>query len=82
MMPLELSVSDATIWSITLKVINQNLRGIIYAHLCSFMLIYDVYSAGVTYDNHQLIIICLYMPQENADVIEDFGSHNETLILC
>ena len=48
MMPQELSLSDATIWSIT-----QELSIIILE--ASFILIYDVYSVGVTYAHHQSI---------------------------
>jgi hypothetical protein len=52
-MPLEMSVSDATIWSITLESSNT-------IQEASFTLIHDVYSTGVTYDNCQLTIaICL-----------------------
>jgi len=58
MMPLESSVSDATIWSITLG------SSIIILE-ASFRLIYIVLSAGVTYDDCQLTIeISLqYRPQ-------------------
>jgi hypothetical protein len=53
MMPLELSISDATIESIT-----QNLSIVILEE--SFCLIYDVYSTGITYDDYQLkILLCL-----------------------
>ncbi len=57
MMPLESSVSDATIRSVTL----ESSIAILEA---SFTLICDVYSTGVTYDYHQLmIVICLeYRP--------------------
>ncbi len=50
MTPLELSVSDATVWSVTLELSIMILE-------VSFLLIYDVYSTGVTYDDHQLTII-------------------------
>ncbi len=58
MRPLEFSVSDATIWSVTL-IINYNPSSIIY----------DVYSTGITYDDHQLTIItCLsYRLQDSFD---------------
>jgi hypothetical protein len=53
MMPLELSVSNANIWSITLELSITILE-------VSFTLIYDVYSTGITYDDCQLtIMICL-----------------------
>jgi hypothetical protein len=53
MMPLELSVSDATIWNITLELSIMILEA-------SFTLIYYAYSTGVTYDDYQLmIVICL-----------------------
>ncbi len=44
MAPLELSVSDATIWSVTLEVSIRIL-------VASFTLIFDVNSTGVTYDD-------------------------------
>ncbi len=50
MMALELSLSVATIWSITLEL------SIMILHV-SFTLIYDVYSTGITYDDCQLMII-------------------------
>ncbi len=49
MMPLELSVSDATIWSLTLE-------SLIMIQEAAFTLIRDDYSAGVTYDDCQTII--------------------------
>jgi len=49
-MPLESSVSDATIWSIALQPSNMILE-------TSFSLIYDVYSTGVTHDNHNMFIV-------------------------
>jgi hypothetical protein len=53
MTPLELSVRDATIWSVTLESSIMILKEI-------FSLIYDVYSTGITYENHRLtIIMCL-----------------------
>jgi hypothetical protein len=53
MMPLELSESDATIWSITLELSIKIL-------VVSFTLVYDFYSTGVTYDDCQLMIMmCL-----------------------
>ncbi len=53
MTPLESSVSDATVWSIT-----QELSIAILD--VSFTLISDVYSTGVTYGDSQLtIVICL-----------------------
>jgi hypothetical protein len=53
MMTLELSVSDVTIWSITVESLIMILEA-------SFILIYDVYSTGITYDDRQLkIVICL-----------------------
>ncbi len=53
MTPLELSVSDATIWNIT---VGLNIT----IPKASFTLIYDAYSTCVTYDYHQLmIVICL-----------------------
>jgi hypothetical protein len=52
MTPLELSVKDTTIWSVTLQLSIKILD-------TSFTLIYDVYSTGVTYDDRQWTIICL-----------------------
>jgi hypothetical protein len=53
MMRLESSVSDATIWNIALESSITILEA-------SFSLIYDVYSTGVAYDDHQAtILICL-----------------------
>ncbi len=49
MMPLELSLSDATIWSVALE------SSIVILE-ASFTLIFDVYSRGVTYDDCQSII--------------------------
>jgi hypothetical protein len=46
MMHLEFSVSDATIWSVTLE------SSITILEL-SFTLIYNVYNTGVTYGDHQ-----------------------------
>jgi hypothetical protein len=56
MMPLESSVSDAKIWSITQELSIMILEA-------PFTLIY-VFSTDITYNNHQLmIIICLqYRP--------------------
>jgi len=48
MTPLESSVSDATIWSIILEL------SIIILD-ASFTLVYDVYSTGITYDDHQYV---------------------------
>ncbi len=54
MTPLEPSISDATIWSVTLESSVTILKG-------SIALIYDVNSTGVTYGDRQLtIVICLY----------------------
>jgi hypothetical protein len=50
MTPLELSASDATIWSITLELSSTVLEA-------SFTLIYNVYSTGITYDDHKLTIV-------------------------
>jgi len=57
MIPLELLVSDATIWSITLELSIAILE-------VQFTLNKDAYSTGITYDDCQLtIIICLkYRP--------------------
>jgi hypothetical protein len=53
MMSLESSVSDATACSITLELSIMILEA-------SLIVISDVYSTGVTYDDHQLTItICL-----------------------
>ncbi len=53
MMTLELSVSDATIWSVTLELLIMIVEAL-------FMLIYDVYGTNITYDGCQLmIVICL-----------------------
>jgi len=53
MTPLQLSASDATIWSISLKLSIMILE-------VPFTLIHDVYSTGVSYDDHHLaIVICL-----------------------
>jgi hypothetical protein len=54
MTPLESSVSDGTIWSVTIKLSITILEA-------SFTIVYDVYSISVTYDNRQLmIVICLW----------------------
>ncbi len=45
----ELSVSDATIWSVTLKSSLMILES-------SFTLIYDIYITGITYDNCNMFI--------------------------
>jgi hypothetical protein len=50
MKPLELSDSNAEIWSVTLALSITNLEA-------SFSLIYDVYRTGISYDDHQLTII-------------------------
>ena len=50
MTPLESSVSDATIWSATLDTSITFLDA-------SFTLIYEVYSAGITYDARWLRIV-------------------------
>jgi len=53
MTPLESSVSDATIWSITLELS-------IMIQEAPFAIIYDVYSIGIIYDNYQLMsVICV-----------------------
>jgi hypothetical protein len=53
MMPLELSVSDATIMSIAVE-------SLIVILGASFTIIYDVYRTGVTYDDWLLmIVVCL-----------------------
>ncbi len=49
MMPLQLSVSDAIIWNVTLEL------SIIILEM-PFTFIYDVYSTGITYDDHPLTI--------------------------
>jgi hypothetical protein len=48
-MPLESSVSDATVWSMTIDLSITILEAL-------FTLIYDVYRADITYDVHQLIV--------------------------
>ncbi len=57
MLPLESSVSDATIWSIALESSSMTLEAL-------FTLIYDVYSTGISYNDCQLMSeICLqYSP--------------------
>jgi hypothetical protein len=53
MMPLESSVSDTTIWSVTLE-LSTTILGV------SYTLSYDVFSKNNTYENHQLTILrCL-----------------------
>jgi hypothetical protein len=53
MMPLELPMSDATIWSTTLE-------SSIKLQEVSFTLIYDVYNADITYGECQLtFVLCL-----------------------
>ncbi len=53
MTPLELSVSGATVWSITLE-------SSITITEASFTLINDAFGKGVTYDERQfMIVICL-----------------------
>jgi hypothetical protein len=54
MTTIELSVSDATIWSITLESLIMTLE-------VPFTLIYDVYSTDITYDDHQVSIIVGHM---------------------
>ncbi len=50
-MPLELSVSDTTIWIIILELSIMILQ-------VSFTLIYDIYSTGITYDaNRNMFIV-------------------------
>ncbi len=49
MMPQELSLSDATIWSIALESSIMILEA-------SFTLIFYIYSIGITYDDCQSII--------------------------
>jgi hypothetical protein len=51
-MPLESSVSYATIWSINLELSITILKVL-------FTLIYDVYSTGIIYDRQLTIVICL-----------------------
>jgi hypothetical protein len=53
---LELSVSDGTIWSITL----ESSIAILEA---SFKLIYDAHSTSITYDDHQLTIVNVFIVQ-------------------
>jgi hypothetical protein len=53
MTPIELSVSDATIWSVTLESSITILE-------VPFTLIYFVYHIGITYDDRQLMICGLY----------------------
>ncbi len=61
MMLLESSVSDDTIWSITLELSFTVIEA-------SFTLTYDVKSTGITYDDHQLmIIVCLLYRQLNIN---------------
>ena len=50
MKPIVLSVSDETIWSITLEPSSTILEA-------SSSIIHDFYSTVITYDNHQLMII-------------------------
>ncbi len=50
MMPQELSVSDATILSVTLEPSITILEAL-------FTLIYDVYSTGVTHDDRNMFIV-------------------------
>jgi hypothetical protein len=55
-MPLELLASDATIWSIAEELSITIL-------VTSFSLSYAVYSTGITYDDHQLKIINMFIVQ-------------------
>ncbi len=50
MIHLELSVSDATIWSINLELSVMILEA-------SLSLICDTYGKGITYNDHQLFIV-------------------------
>ncbi len=54
MMPLESSVSDATIWSVTHKSSIMILEA-------SFTLIRDAYSTGITYEDHNQSLIDKYV---------------------
>jgi hypothetical protein len=65
MTPLESSLSDATIWSITLEVLITNLD-------LSFTLIFDVYSIGITYDNRRLMIFMFILQTKGLNVIRLF----------
>ncbi len=64
-MPLELSVSDTTIWSITLESSVTILE-------TSFSLIYDVYSAGITHDDHQMIDHNMLIVQATGLIFESY----------
>jgi hypothetical protein len=52
-MSLKLSVSNATIWSITLELSIMILEAL-------FILIYDIYNTGITYDDCQLMIVICF----------------------
>ncbi len=53
MMPLESSMSDDAVWSITLEASITILEA-------AFTIIYDVFSTGITYEDYRfMIIICL-----------------------
>jgi hypothetical protein len=61
MTPLKSSLSDGTIWSIMLESSIMILEA-------SFTLIYDVYSTGITYDDHQLTIVNVYSTGPNSSL--------------
>ena len=67
MMPLELSVSDSTIWSVTLELPIKILEA-------SFSLYFDVYSTDITCDNHHLTID-KFMEQATCDCLSIVTSY-------
>ncbi len=68
-MPLQLSVSYATIFSVTLESSPMMLE-------VSFTLTCNVYSTDITYDNHQLIIRIglLYKPLIATNIVLSFSA--------
>jgi hypothetical protein len=62
-------VSDTTIWSVTLELSIKILEA-------SFSLTFDVYGAGITYDDCQLIIINMFIVQATSvKLLTFFLSH-------
>jgi hypothetical protein len=73
MMHLELSVSDATIWSVTLESSNTTQEA-------SSTLTYDVYSTGVTYDEYKIDNCNLFIVQARGWIFTKHFMKNLKLI--
>ncbi len=80
MTPLGSSVSDATIWSITVE------SSIVILE-ASFTLSYDVYSTDVTYDDHQIDNCNIFIAQttllykETVSFLTHSGSMSRFILL-